>query len=76
MGSLIKHPMRIPPQEGTLVYFHCDDCEILSGRAKQNGGRVFKVKWSIGQDGYLAILAILRAMPLVFIDLSSKMSNS
>lgn len=55
-GCLMKHPMRKPSQEGTLVYFHCDDCEILSVRAQKNGGQVFKAKWSIGKEGYIAII--------------------
>ena len=55
-GCLMKHPMRKPSQEGTLVYFHCVDCEILSVRVQNNGGQVFKAKWSIGKDGYIAII--------------------
>ena len=38
------------------MYFHCDDCEILSARAQINGGQVFQAKWSIGKDGYIAII--------------------
>jgi len=56
MGSLMKHPMRKPSQEGTMVYFHCDDCAIQSELAKSNGGQVFRPKWSIGQDGFIAII--------------------
>ena len=48
--------MRKPSQEGTLIYFHCDDCQTQSELAKQNGGQVFKEKWSIGQDGFIAII--------------------
>lgn len=56
MGTLMKHPMRKPSQEGTLVYFHCDDCAVQSELAKKNGGQVFREKWSIGQDGFIAII--------------------
>ena len=56
MGSLMKHPMRKPSQEGTLIYFHCDDCEIQVERAKKYGGQIFREKWSIGQDGFIAII--------------------
>jgi predicted enzyme related to lactoylglutathione lyase len=55
-GCLMKHPMRKPFQEGTLVYFHCDDCEILSVPAQRNVGQVFKAKWRIGKDGYIAVI--------------------
>jgi len=56
MGALMKHPMRKPSQEGTMVYFHCDDCAVQSEIADKNGGLVFKAKWGIGQDGFIAII--------------------
>jgi predicted enzyme related to lactoylglutathione lyase len=56
MGALMKHPMRKPSQEGTMVYFHCADCQVQSELAKKNGGQVFRAKWSIGQDGFVAII--------------------
>ena len=56
MGALMKHPMRKPSQEGTMVYFHCDDCQTQLELAKKNGGQVFRPKWSIGQDGFIAII--------------------
>ena len=56
IGSLIKHPMRKPSLEGTMVYFHCDDCATQSELAKKNGGQVFRSKWNIGQDGFIAII--------------------
>jgi len=56
MGALMKHAMRKPSREGTMVYFHCSDCNIPLELAKKNGGQVFKEKWSIGQDGFIAIM--------------------
>ena len=56
MGALMKHPMRKPSQEGTMVYFHCDDCQTQLELAKKNGGQVFREKWSIGSDGFIAII--------------------
>lgn len=56
MGALMKHPMRKPSLEGTMVYFHCEDCEIQSKLALANGGHIFKPKWSIGNDGFVAII--------------------
>ncbi len=38
------------------MYFHCDDCEILSARAQKNGSQVFKAKLSISKDCYIAII--------------------
>lgn len=56
MGALMKHPMRKPSQDGTLVYFSCDDCSKTSQLAIANGGAVFKPKWSIGEHGFIAII--------------------
>lgn len=56
MGALMKHPMRKPSSEGTLVYFSCDDCAKTAELALQHGGVVFKPKWSIGDHGFIAII--------------------
>jgi predicted enzyme related to lactoylglutathione lyase len=56
MGALMKHPMRKPSLEGTMVYFHCDDCDQKLRLAQENGGQIFRSKWSIGDDGYIAII--------------------
>ena len=37
MGALMKHAMRKPSREGTMVYFHCSDCNIPLELAKKNG---------------------------------------
>ena len=56
MGALMKHPMRKPSAEGNIIYFHCDDCQIISDRAVNNGGTIFRPKWSVGKDGFIAII--------------------
>lgn len=56
MGALMKHPMRKPSPQGTMVYFHCEDCEVQSQRAQKSGGQVFRAKWSLGSDGFIAII--------------------
>lgn len=56
MGALMKHPMRKPSSEGTLVYFSCDDCGKTADLALQHGGVVYKPKWSIGDHGFIAII--------------------
>jgi predicted enzyme related to lactoylglutathione lyase len=56
MGALMKHPLRKPSKEGTIIYFHCEDCESTSQKAKDNGGEIFRIKTSIGQDGFIAII--------------------
>ena len=56
MGALMKHPMRKPSQEGTIVYFHCTDCDIQTKLAVENGGQIYRKKWRIGPDGFIAII--------------------
>lgn len=55
-GALVKHPMRQPSNEGTLVYFSCEDCATESALATQHGGMVFKEKFNIGANGFIAII--------------------
>lgn len=55
-GALVKHPMRQPSMEGALVYFSCEDCAAESALAVQNGGKVFKDKFNIGANGFIAII--------------------
>lgn len=55
-GALVKHPMRPPSKDGTLVYFSCDDCSIEQNLALLNGGIIFKPKFSIGANGFISII--------------------
>lgn len=55
-GALVKHPMKQPSTEGVLIYFSCQDCAIQQQLALDNGGRVFKEKFSIGNNGFIAIV--------------------
>jgi uncharacterized protein len=45
-----------PGGNSTLVYFSCDDCAIEARRAAENGGAVFKEKFSIGTYGFIALI--------------------
>ena len=56
MGALMHHPMRQPSRQGNMIYFHCDDCQKRSALCAENGGRVHKEKWPIGEDGFIAII--------------------
>ena len=55
-GALVK--MSNVPSGGnsTVVYFSCADCAEEAARAKKNGGRIFKEKWSIGPYGFIALV--------------------
>lgn len=55
-GALVQHPMKHPSTEGALVYFSCEDCSIEASLAVEHGGRIFKDKFSIGSNGFIAII--------------------
>jgi len=55
-GALVKHPMKKPSTQGVLVYFSCEDCETQQALALENGGKVLKPKFSIGNKGFIAII--------------------
>ena len=48
--------MRRPNQEGSLVYFACDDVAGAVTRATDLGAEVFVPKQSIGEWGFIAIV--------------------
>ena len=56
MGELVR--MEGCPSGGnsTLVYFTCADCALEADRAKENGGQIFKDKFSIGQYGFISLV--------------------
>lgn len=56
-GALVRLDEERPRGNGTIVYFHCDDCAIESARAEAAGGTLHKPKFSIGQYGHIALLA-------------------
>ena len=56
IGSLMHHPMKKPSKDGTMVYFHCDDCATISERVLAHGGQIHRRKWSIGKEGFIAII--------------------
>jgi predicted enzyme related to lactoylglutathione lyase len=55
-GALVKHPMKQPSTEGVLLYFSCEDCLVQQQLAAAHGGRVFKEKFGIGGNGFIAIV--------------------
>jgi predicted enzyme related to lactoylglutathione lyase len=55
-GALVHAPGQASGRGGTLVYFSCADCAVEAARAAQNGGKVFKEKFSIGQYGFIALV--------------------
>ena len=55
-GALVKHPMKLPSTDGALVYFSCHDCAHQQALAASHGGRIFKPKFSLGPNGFIAII--------------------
>jgi predicted enzyme related to lactoylglutathione lyase len=55
-GSLVKFEGKDPGIGGTIVYFGCDDCAVEAKRATQNGGKLCKDKFSIGDYGFIALV--------------------
>ena len=40
---------------GTIVYFMCEDCAVEARRLTEQGGRIHKEKFSIGEYGFIAL---------------------
>jgi predicted enzyme related to lactoylglutathione lyase len=55
-GGLIRHDMRQPGMEGTLVYFSVDDCAAAIARATARGSTVLVDRLSIGEMGFAGIV--------------------
>ncbi len=56
-GALASMKDEQPSGNGTIVYFTCADCAVEAGRVRSNGGKVMKDKFSIGQYGFIALVA-------------------
>jgi len=56
-GALVK--MEDGPSGGNavLVYFTCADCAVEAARATPSGGKLIREKMSIGQYGFIALIA-------------------
>ena len=56
-GALVR--MNHGPSGGntTLVYFSCLDCAVEAGRAVANGGSICRERFSIGEYGFIALVA-------------------
>lgn len=55
-GALVKMQGVPSGPGGTLVYFACEDCAVQAKRAAENGGKIFKDKFSIGEYGQIALV--------------------
>jgi predicted enzyme related to lactoylglutathione lyase len=56
-GSLVQMPGGCRPSgNAVIVYFSCQDCSVEAKCAAENGGKIFKEKFSIGQYGFIALV--------------------
>ena len=56
-GALVRMPGFPAGGNSVLVYFSCADCAVEAAKAAAAGGRVQKEKFSIGQYGFIALVA-------------------
>lgn len=56
-GALCKMAGCAPGGGGTLIYFSCQDCAVEASRVTAQGGSIYKEKFSIGEYGFIAIVA-------------------
>lgn len=55
-GALVQGEGCPSGGHGTLVYFSCEDCAAEASRVPENGGKVFKEKFSIDPYGFIALV--------------------
>ena len=55
-GSLVKHSLYEPRDNGVVVYFSCDDVQVQIDRVEPAGGKVLQGKKLIAPEhGYMAL---------------------
>jgi len=55
-GALVRMEGGPSGMGGVIIYFVCDDCAVESRRAAENGGKIVKEKFSIGEYGHIALM--------------------
>ena len=53
-GALVEGGSRTTGDDGTIIYFSCDDCAATAARAEKNGGKISQGKSAIGSWGFIA----------------------
>ena len=56
-GALVKMEGVASGGNSTIVYFSCADCAVEAARAAAHGGQVMREKFSIGEYGFIALVA-------------------
>ncbi len=53
-GALVQSEDNTPSQDGTLVYFSCEDIPATTQKVEKMGGKTLVSKTSIGEFGFYA----------------------
>ena len=56
-GALVKMEGVPSGGMGTIPYFRCDDVAVEQARVEKAGGKIHKPKFSIGQYGFISLIA-------------------
>jgi len=55
-GALVKMEGKDSGVGGTILYFVCEDCSVEAAQAVENGGKIQREKFSIGEYGFIALV--------------------
>jgi predicted enzyme related to lactoylglutathione lyase len=55
-GALVKMPGLDAGKNSVIVYFICADCAVEAAKVEKAGGRIDRLKFSIGQYGHIALV--------------------
>lgn len=53
LGALVKSEENRPSEDGTIIYFQCENLATEESRIEAAGGRITKPKESIGEFGFI-----------------------
>jgi len=53
-GSIVQSPVNKPSEDGTIIYFKCEDCATEAGKVEAAGGKLIVPKTDIGEFGFFA----------------------
>ena len=56
-GCLVHSSDNTPSQDGTIIYFGCEDVSVQLGRTEEAGGKILVPKTDIGEFGFFAHIA-------------------
>ncbi len=55
-GALVKMHGVASGHNSVLIYFSCEDCAVEASRVEENGGKIEKPKFAIGEYGFISLV--------------------